>query len=105
MSVPVLEPTRYTKVFLRKEYDDGIFDKRLLNDNVDYGGRAFSAKYRPFDLEIERILPDFTIYDKYRDLYGTLKNDKRDINAILNATHVRLSLDEKTLEPFPFDRL
>lgn len=54
---------------------------------------------------MEHIEPDFTIYDKYTTLYGALKTDQKQIKTILNATHVRLSLDGKTLEPFPFDRL
>ena len=95
----------YTKTFFRKEYDDGVFDKKILLPNVEYGGRAFSEQYKPFDLEMERILPDLSIYDNYRELYGTRKADKEEIRTILYATHIRLSLDSKTLEPFPFDRL
>lgn len=37
-----LEPSMYTKTFFRKEYDDGIFDKKILEPSVEYGGRAFS---------------------------------------------------------------
>lgn len=95
----------YTKTFLRKDYDDGIYDKKILIPSVEYGGRAFSEVYKPFDLEMERIEPDFSIYDKWRHLYGTRTTDKEQIRTILYATHVRLSLDGKTLEPFPFDRL
>lgn len=102
---PVFEPAHYTSIFFRKEYDDGIYDNRILRPNVEYGGRAFSELYKPYPLEMERIEPDFTIYDKYRDMYGTKKADREEIKTILNATHVRLSLDGKTLEPFPFDRL
>lgn len=100
-----LEPSMYTKTFLRKEYDDGIYDKRILNDSVEYGGRAFSQIYRPFDLEMERIEPDFSIYDNYRGLYGSTKRSQLEIKTILYATHVRLSLDGQTLEPFPTERL
>ena len=71
VSAPVLEPTMYTKTFVRKDYDDGLFDKKLLLPNVEYGGRAFSEKYKPFDLEIERIEPDFSIYEKYKQMYGS----------------------------------
>ena len=95
----------YTKTFVRKDYDDGLFDKKLLLPNVEYGGRAFSEKYKPFDLEIERIEPDFSIYEKYKQMYGSRAIDQRELKTILNATHVRLSLDGKTLEPFPFERL
>lgn len=102
---PVFEPAHYTSTFFRKEYDDGVYDNRILRPNVEYGGRAFSELYKPYPLEMERIEPDFTIYDKYRDMYGTRKVDREEIKTILNATHARLSLDGKTLEPFPFDRL
>lgn len=102
---PVFEPAHYTSIFFRKEYDDGVYDNRILRPNVEYGGRAFSELYKPYPLEMERIEPDFTIYDKYRDMYGTRKADREEIKTILNATHARLSLDGKTLEPFPFDRL
>ena len=54
---------------------------------------------------MERIEPDFSIYDKHRELYGKRKVDREEIRTLLYATHVRLSLDGKTLEPFPFDRL
>lgn len=105
VTTPNLEPQRYTKTFIRKEYDDGVFDKRILLPGVEYGGRAFSEIYKPFDLEIERIEPDFSIYDKYREMYGKRKVDREEIRTLLYATHVRLSLDGTTLEPFPFDRL
>ena len=67
----ILEPERYTKTFFRKEYDDGIYNKSILLPNVEYGGRAFSDVYRPMDLEIENIEPDFEIYRSFADLYGT----------------------------------
>ena len=95
----------YTKTFFRKEYDDGIYDNAILNPNVEYGGRAFSNIYKPFDLEMERIEPDFEIYQKYKLLYGTGKKKQEELKTILYATHVRLSLDGKTLEPFPYEWL
>ena len=54
---------------------------------------------------MEQIEPDFSIYEKYINLYGWRKKEQEEIKTILNATHVRLSLDGKKLEPFPFDRL
>ena len=102
---PNLDPAMYTKVFYRKEYDDGIYDKILQNPKVEYGGRAFSNAYKSFDLEMERIIPDFEMYRKYTNYYGVSKAKREEIRKILYATHVRLSLDCKTLEPFPFDRL
>lgn len=58
----VFEPERYTKTYFRKEYDDGIYDKKILLPSVEYGGRAFSGKYLPFSDEMEFIEPDFEIY-------------------------------------------
>ena len=95
----------YSAAFFRKEYDDGIYDRRFLADNVIYGGRAFSSVYQPMEMAAERIEPDWTIYDKYRTLYNPSVKGQEQIKTILYATHVRLSLDGKTLEPFPFDRL
>lgn len=98
-------PSMYTNTFLRKDYDDGIYDTSFIQPNVEYGGRAFSTIYKPFPLEMEKIEPDFSIYDKYRPLFGTTKTEQTSLKTILYATHVRLSLDGKTLEPFPFDRM
>lgn len=95
----------YTKTYFRKDYDDGIYDKAILAPTVEYGGRAFSSQYKPYPMDMEQIDPDFSIYDKYRSLYSTTKKGQTQYKTILYATHVRLSLDGKTLEPFPFDRM
>ena len=44
-------------------------------------------------MEMEMIEPDFSIYDKYRLMFGTTKLAQTDIKTILYATHFRLSLD------------
>ena len=54
---------------------------------------------------MEEIEPDFSIYDKYMNYYATTKHGAEEIKKLLYATHVRLSLDAKMLEPFPFERL
>ena len=54
---------------------------------------------------MEHIEPDFSIYDKYKLQYGQQKHKQEEFRTIVNATHVRLSLDGKTLEPFPYERL
>ena len=102
---PSFEPERYSQSYFRKDYDDGNFDKKILLPGVSYGGHAFSETYTPGDLEMERIEPDFSIYDKYKEYYHNTKHGIEEIKKLLYATHVRLSLDGKTLEPFPFDRL
>lgn len=102
---PNLDPSMYTKVFYRKEYDDGQYDQVLQLQNIEYGGRAFSNTYRPFPIEMEHILPDFDIYKKYSSYFGAGVSKQEEFKTILYATHVRLSLDGKTLEPFPYERL
>ena len=98
-------PSMYTKTYFRKDYDDGIYDQAILSPTVEYGGRAFSSRYKAFPLDMEKIDPDFGIYDKYRLLYNSTKRGQEYLKTILYATHVRLSLDGKTLEAFPFDRM
>ena len=102
---PAFEPERYSSSYFRKDYDDGIFDKRILLPGVTYGGHAFSETYTPNELEMERIVPDFDIYTPYQKQYHNTKHGLEEIKKLIYATHVRLSLDGKTLEPFPFDRL
>ena len=96
---PNLEPDRYTQFFIRKEYDDGLYVPQLFLPNVTYGGRAFNpTKYAPMAEEIEFSKPDFTIYDKYVDLYGTGKENKRLIGRLLKSANARLSLDEEHID-------
>lgn len=102
---PEFEPQKYTQAFFRKDYDDGIYDKSILQENVIYGGRAFSNEYQPLKLEIEDIEPDIEIYKQYADFYTLQYSDKNDFRTLLNATHIRASLDGKDLRNFPFNRL
>lgn len=102
---PQFQPEKYTKTFFRKEYDDGLYDTSILKPGVEYGGRAFSQIYKPFNYEMEHIIPDFEIYAPYQNYYGTTKLRQTEFKTILNATHVRLSLDGEHLEPFPYNQL
>lgn len=99
------EPERYSKAYFRKEYDDGLYDNSILKSNVLYGGRAFSQVYKPFNIEMELVEPDFEIYRKYSDCYGYTKKNAQQIKTLLTATHFRLSLDGQKLLPFPYERL
>lgn len=102
---PNINTEPYTEFFIHKDYDDGLYIPELIKPNVRYGGRAFSSVYQPKDFYYENILPDFSIYDKYKDLYCTCKTDETMIKKILYATHFRISLDGNKIENFPFDRL
>lgn len=101
----VFEPERYTKTYFRKEYNDGIYDKKILLPSVEYGGRAFSEKYLPFPDEMEFIDPDFEIYQRFKSYYGWRKNDQQQIKTLLYATHARLSRNGKKIDNFPLNRL
>ena len=95
---PKLEPGRYSQFYIRKDYEDKKYPKEFFLPNVSYGGRAVSQeKYVPFPLEIEKIVPDFSPYEKYLNSFG---KDKDGIKRILRATHCRLSTNEKDIDNF-----
>lgn len=96
--VPTLEPERYTKIYIRKDYDDGKYSKEFFFPNVEYGGLAFSEnKYNPLPEDIEFIKPNFEVYRKYNKNFGEGKVSQRDFRKILNSAHLRLSLDGQTV--------
>ena len=97
---PVFEPAKYTDFIVRKEYNDGIFSKKIFLQNVTYGGRAFTGgRYVPLPPEIENTIPDMHIYDRYIDHFGTLQTEKIQIKRILNCAHIRLAPDSINLLP------
>lgn len=95
---PIMEPTRYTRFIIRKDYDDEIYDKTIFEKNVEYGGLAFSKNhYQPLPIEIESTIPDFHIYERYKDKFGTTVKARENFNKLMNGAHMRLSLDGKTI--------
>ena len=98
------QPNMYTKVYFRKDYDDGIFNN-ILSSNIIYGGKAFSQEYKKFNDEVEYIQPDFSIYENFLNSYGNNKQDLKQIKTILRATHIRLSIDNKNLIAIPYDTI
>ena len=101
---PKLEPDHYTEFYIRKEYDDGIYVPELFLPNVVYGGRAFTPqKYAPMADEIERSAPDFSIYEKYRGLYGEGKENGRLIGRLLKSANVRLAADGTNIDNYSVD--
>ena len=90
----VLEPQRYNKFFVRKDYEDGIYPKEFFLPNVVYGGRAFSEQYVPLDLKIEKTIPDTSIYQNFkRENF----KDEFAYRSMLSGAHARLSLDGKNI--------
>lgn len=100
---PSFTPQRNTKFIYRKDYDDGNFPHGLTtNGNVEYGGLAFSHNvYQPLPIEIERMKPDTSIYEKMESkILGPATSERRKIyNNMIEAEHCRLSLDGKTIWP------
>lgn len=97
---PALEPKRYTKFIIRKEYNDGLYPRELFFPNCEYGGRAFNpAQYKPLDSKIERTVPDMHIYDKYISHFGKKTAELNQIRRILNCVHMRLAPDSQNILP------
>lgn len=94
---PYLAPAQFTRFYVRKDYDEGIYPKQLFAENCTYGGRAFNSKqYVPLEPVIERTIPNMHIYDKYISHYGKTATAQAQCKRILNCAHIRLSTDGKT---------
>ena len=67
---PYLEPERYQKMYVVKDYFDGNFDRRILEPNVIYSGHAFTKNfYGAMAPEIEMMKPDKYLYHKYDKMF------------------------------------
>ena len=97
---PTYSPEKYTHFYLRKDFYDGTFPSRLNSyDNLHYGGLAFtSGNYVPMLEEIERVIPDTFVYDKYKHLFlEGAKMHKNAYTSLSSNLHLRLSLDGKNV--------
>ena len=96
---PSFQPSKFSKFIIRKDYEDGIYPRNLLNyDNIEYGGYAFSnGLYVPLPHDIEVQKPDLSVYERYREKFGTTKEFEIAFQTMINAQHLRLSLDGKTI--------
>lgn len=95
---PALEPAKYTKFIIRKEYNDGVFPRQLFFQNCEYGGRAFNpTQYKQLDSKIERTIPDMHIYDRYIAHFGKKPTELAQIKRILNCAHIRLAPDSQNI--------
>ena len=93
---PFFEPEKYTTFIVRKDYDDGEFDKKIFESNVQYGGHAFTGKnYIKLPEEIEICKPDKEIYIKFKDKFCDSRNHTKIFNNMMNLEHARISLDGK----------
>lgn len=94
---PKLEPDRFTKFIVRKDWDDGKYPKEFFRENVTYGGRAFAEQYIPLDKEIELSRPDTHIYDTFARVYSFNLYKMPEFGIMQHALHSRASYDGKTL--------
>lgn len=93
-----IDLVHYSKIFYRKDYDDGDYPPQLGDGRIEIGGRAFSpASYRPLPLQIETTIPDVSIYERYADLCGNSKYQRALFKKLINAQHARISLDGRTV--------
>lgn len=94
-----LDTDKYTKILLRKDYDDGNFPKEIYtSENLEYGGYAFSNNvYIPLKEEIELCYPDKYIYNFYEKIFSTNIGYNIAFKTMMNAEHLRLSLDGKNI--------
>ena len=94
---PYFMPERFSQFIVRKDYDDGDFDF-AKDKNIEIGGLALSNnKYKALPLDIEKQVPDINIYENYKDIFCINKKYSERFNVMMNAIHLRLSLDGKTI--------
>ena len=100
---PSFTPERNTKFIYRKDYNDGDFPLGLTSyPNVEYGGLAFSNnKYFPLPLDVEKMRPDASLYEKAAGLIlGDMSaNRKKIYRNMMEAEHCRISLDGQSVWP------
>lgn len=96
---PSFEPYRFSKFIMRKDYDDGRFPANIKDyDNIEYGGYALSNKqYISLDEAIEKQKPDVFIYERMKDKFCINNSMTAAFSVMMNAQHLRLSLDDKTI--------
>ena len=97
--VPSFCPEKYTTFYYRKDYNDNDFPKNLTKiPNLVYGGLAFSNNnYIPLDNNIEKMIPDISIYQPTKIRFCSSSEKEEYYNIMSNAIHCRLSLDGKTI--------
>lgn len=107
---PKIQPELYSDFYYRKDYDTGVFNKKILpylsNEHFHYGGLAFSNnKYIPLPEDIEGSIPDPSIYSRFQESFERSSLGKIGYRSFMRGPHLRLSIDEKTISNYPFDKV
>ena len=92
-------PERFNHFIIGKDRIDEYFNYPIYQyNNIETIGRFFSPKkYYPMDLAIEKQIPDTYLYNKLPNRYGLGYFDGLLYKSQLEAEHLRLSLDGKTV--------
>lgn len=95
----LFRPEMYTRYIFRKDYDNGVYPYKFREyKNIECGGLAFSnGIYRSLPEDIEVMIPDKSIYETLKDVFGNNKDKQRVFKICLGAQHLRLSLDGKNI--------
>lgn len=92
---PFIDLSRFSKVYIQKNYDDGRYPNEFFDERCIYGGRAFHPEhYVPLPDEVENIIPDMSCYQGYAKFYIRKQEKPAIFNTLLNRAHLRLSTDE-----------
>lgn len=93
---PDFSPNRYGKFIVRQDFYNSHANHYNV-ENVEYGGRAFDGeKYKPLPLEIEKMKPDISLYEKLKPKKVKGYSPSA-LSTMRRAEHIRLSLDSKTI--------
>ena len=93
---PDFSPNRYSKFIVRQDFYNPYANHYNV-ENVEYGGRAFDGeKYKPLPLEIERMKPDISLYERLKPKKVKGYSPSA-LSTMRRAEHIRLSLDGKTI--------
>lgn len=90
-----------SQVFIQKDYEDYDYPEVITNDpKVVWRGLALSnGIYKPLPLEIEQCPADTTIYNNFFKYYKKTPEANQVYKNLINASHLRLTLDGKNLFP------
>lgn len=98
---PTLSPERFTNFYVRKDLLDGNFPKELFLPNVTFGGLAFSKNiYVPMETAIEKMVPDFSGYERFSNNFGTTQSSKIFFKKIIRSANVRFSTNGNDINPW-----
>lgn len=94
-------PEMVDVVYINKDYEDYLYPKLIMeNEKTRFGGLAISdGNYIPLPNEIEYRRADTSIYQYMMKYYRRTNDAKRIFENMLNAYHVRISMDGVQVDP------